>query len=200
MKALLQKDYLVILRQMKYFLFAELLFILVQKPSIQLLSMLYTFILSLNLIQRDDQSGWLLQSAALPVSRRTLVLEKYLLCYLNLAAVTLLLLASIAVARLIGHGGNNTFVIIPTGLCMSFAFVALLLPALFFFGAEKGRYLMILIIGAAWGIIFSMDSAESYRWLAARADSFIALLPAIVCLLNFVSIPLSIKFYGRHLK
>ncbi len=200
MKALLRKDYLAAFRQLKYFLVFILAFIMFQHAGVQILAQVYTVILCINSITMEEQSGWRLQAAAMPLDRRTLVLEKYLLCYLNLGCVALALLPSIGIGRLLGFGAMTGFAVIPVGLCTGLAAIAVLLPMNFFFGATKGRYIMLIVIGGSCGLFAGLRDTVDIRQIAERMERFISLLPAVVAVLNLVSIPLSMKFYGRHLK
>ena len=113
-------------------------------------------ILPVTLLSYDERSGWNTFCDALPVSRRLVVNERYvmsLLCFFALYALTL----AVQMAVLLPQGRNEDLLQL-VGLLPFFGLAApaIMLPVTFRFGMEKGRLLYYFFIGAlvAVGLIF----------------------------------------------
>ncbi len=117
---------------------------------------LFGGIIPVTLLSYDERSGWLKTCDALPVSRRTVVDEHYLLVLLCALVLYLLTLAVQAAALLPrGRGGElaQMAALLPS---FGLAAPAIMLPVTLRWGVEKGRLVYFGLIGAlaAAGIIF----------------------------------------------
>ena len=132
----------------------------------------------------------------MPVSRRDIVLEKFLLGVLFSASVFLVNM----VFNLFVNNGESLkeMALISCGLsALALVYMSLVMPILFRFGVEKGRLLMmILLFGAAGLITFlsinsgSLPSAQTLE-LAAK------LSPIVVIVVLSLSFLLSLKIYTK---
>ncbi|MBR4549752.1 MAG: ABC-2 transporter permease [Oscillospiraceae bacterium] len=114
-------------------------------------------VLPVTLLSYDERSGWNRSCDALPVSRRLVVDERYLmslLSFLVLYAVTLVVQAVVLLPR--GRAGDlgQLAGLLP---CFGLAAPAVMLPITLRWGVEKGRLVYFFFIGAlvAAGLIFS---------------------------------------------
>lgn len=114
-------------------------------------------VLPVTLMSYDERFGWNRYCDALPISRRTVVNERYALGFLSFAALYLLTLAAQAAVQLPrGQGamlGQIALLLPGIGLLPS----AILLPIVFRWGVEKGRLVYYALIGAfvAAGLILA---------------------------------------------
>ncbi|MEG0145065.1 MAG: ABC-2 transporter permease, partial [Clostridia bacterium] len=83
MKALLIKDWYVISRSMRFFLIILLLFALLPGMNFGVFALVYTIMLPVNAMAFDERAKWDRYAGAMPFSRRTMVVEKYVLGYLS---------------------------------------------------------------------------------------------------------------------
>ena len=146
-----------------------------------------------NLLAYDEKSRFLQYSAALPVSKRTFVSEKYLMGLFSQAAVLLLT----GLVRSIGGAPEGFLVMMLSLLLVSMLASSIPLPLIFRNGVEKGRiayYVMIGIVCGA-GILFS----EMFKVKSTHLSGIVfALLAGLgICLYGF-SWYLSVKFYERR--
>ncbi len=152
MKGLLLKD----LYNMKIFAKSLLIIIamvtifglMMRNPSyICIMIIFFSFSMSINGIALDEKANWDQYALTMPVSRKMLVLEKMLLALM-------FIVFGGALAVLVGDAmtlylGEDVFLlnigcVAVIGVVM--VLMAILLPILFKFGAEKARYALIVIV------------------------------------------------------
>ena len=116
-----------------------------------------------SLLNADEKDGWMVYCDTLPVTRRQIVTVKYIACAV-LAAVTLLAMAA-AVLRgqtdpLYREQAVSMLPLMPmTGL----AAPALLFPAMFKYGAVKGRTVflaVVVLMGAGCAVLIRTGGPE----------------------------------------
>ena len=133
----------------------------------------------------------------LPYRPEQLVWSKYLLAYL----FTLLGGAIIVVSAAIQRADWRETLEMAALLAGSMLFVtALGLPALYRFGAEKGRYVMILVmgvgIGAALGVMRIFGETPELPDLPLPA--VLLLLAVLAAGATYVSFRMSVRFYRKR--
>ena len=159
--------------------------------------MLLGSIMPITLMSYDERSHWDLYCSALPLSRKTVVNERYLLgllCFLAFFAVTMLSQAIALLPR--GRGaelGDLVGVLCLIGLLPP----AVMLPICFRWGVEKARILYYVLIGVmvAGGLIFTQDLMLAG---AMPLGSAAWLTPLLALLLFAASWFLSIKLYQKR--
>ena len=114
-------------------------------------------VLPVTLLSYDERFGWNRYCDALPVSRKLVVDERYLmslLCFLALFALTLAVQAAVLLPK--GRAGELVQL---AGLLPCFGLIApaVMLPVTLHFGVEKGRLVYYFFIGlfVAAGLVFS---------------------------------------------
>ena len=198
MKGLLLKDCYLTWKYAKMLLFIPAVFLAMSafQPG-NAFYMLYPSImvavLPVTLYSYDDRERWTVYAQALPVSRAQYVTEKYLfgalVLALYLALMTLLYL-------LADRGGLSAALMLsPTiGLLGS----AIMLPIMLRFGAEKGRIVYLVFLGALCGAMTFLTLSKSIDALSA-ASSVPKWAPCLIALaLYILSWRLSIVLYNKR--
>lgn len=204
MIGLLKKDLYVADRTSRLLLVLALVFSMI--PSMGSFGSTYAMMLALmiplNSIAYDEKSKWDRYAAMLPYRTWQVVWSKYLLVYLfTLLAGAIVVLGTVVRGRVTGSTDwtETLEMTILVGLSALFS-TALGLPALYRFGSEKGRLVMILImgvgIGAALGIAGIFGEASALPELPLPA-----VVPALAALAvggTYGSFRLSVHFYKKR--
>lgn len=197
MKGLLMKDLLNLKRQGGIILLVLAmygLFAFSSGMSEVLGSMICVFgaMLPVTALAYDERAKWDKYALTMPVTRRQMVLSKYLLGLL-LTAVALVI--NVAVQAIKSPVDPWEILLMP--LCLAgvgVAFLALLMPLLFRFGTEKARLLMLLMVAIPVAGVMLLAN----RNIPLPDENMqIALLLLIPLILLAVSIPLSIRIYEK---
>lgn len=144
----------------------------------------------------DEATKWDVFANTMPVSRKTIVLSKYLFVLITLVLTTALVLIPYF---FVGKGGLGELrMIFIIDIVMGSLIISINTPVLIKFGSRTARFIimgilvvfMILIVGAVGiGLIDKLENAQPMILIAGG----IALVAAVVS----VSVVLSIKFYER---
>ena len=192
MKALIQKDFYVIWKQMRIYVVIILLLSMINSAFNIVFLVVWCSMLPYTAMAYDERSHWNQLAAMMPYSKRDVVLSKYVLGWLCMAAAGLLCLAA---RMVLGHFLENEVdaSIVLTSLCLGVISLAVTLPAVMRFGVERGRMIfMVVIFGAAIGTGIVLDSADI---LPRISLPLMALMPIAAAAATAVSIPLSMKLY-----
>ena len=192
MKALILKDVYVLWKQMRIFLLVILVMAAINSAFNSVFLIVWCSMLPYTAIAYDERSHWDQLAAMMPFSKRDLVLSKYVLGWLCMAAATVLSLAFQTAAFAFNHEAPSLSV---WAMCFLGGTLALdlTLPMVFRFGVEKGRWgFMIIVFGVAvlGGVV--AGAAEELPGMPVPA---MALLPLAAVAATAVSIPLSMKLY-----
>ena len=194
MKGLLYKDFCILMRQMRIFMFAILLLCVVNEQLVTF-AILYAAMLPYSTLAYDEQSQWLRFAAMTPCRPLDIVLSKYLLGWLLMgctAAISLLLNAMIG--RL---GTELSAAAVISALAAGLICLAVMLPVMFRFGVERARMGVILI----FVVIFSLVGSGEFFTASALPvlENLPLLLMAAAALISAGSVVLSVKlFRGRE--
>lgn len=190
MKALIQKDFYVIWKQMKIFIVVILLLSLVNSAFNMVFLVVWCSMLPYTAMAYDERSRWNQLAAMMPYSKRDVVLSKYVLGWLCMAAAGVLCLAARMVMGHFFESGISGSVLL-TALCLGTISLDITLPAVLRFGVERGRMIFLVVIfAAALGAGFALDSADVLPSVPLPA---MALLPLAAVIATALSIPLSMK-------
>ena len=121
-----------------------------------------------SLLNADEKDGWMVYCDTLPVTRRQIVTVKYIACAVLAAAVTLLAMAVVVLRGqtdpLYREQAVSMLPLMPmTGL----AAPALMFPAMFKYGAVKGRtvFLAVLVLMlAGCAVLIRTGGPEGQMW------------------------------------
>lgn len=201
MTALLTKDFYVLRKQMGAFFFIILIFSAIPNTFNNVFAVIYAAMLPYTSIAYDEQSKWDQLAAALPYSRRDLVLSKYALGWLGILGAAGLSLVIQGALRLAvpGAAAGVSLTVVFLAACASVCVLAVTLPLMFRFGVERGRLVMFLIIFLVCG------GSGAFSAVAASGDPSAVLggplllaLPLAAAVLTAASVPLSARFYDRR--
>ena len=152
-------------------------------------------ILPVTLISYDERSGWLSCCHTLPVSRRMVVAEKYLvslicsLCMLTLTGLVQFLSFSREEVFL----WHRYFAMMSTMSVLAFVGPSLILPLIFKYGSEKGRIAYYFVIGTACALAFIVNDRQFP--VIPLANTLLPLLSAAAMVVSFL---LSLHFYQKR--
>lgn len=197
MSALILKDYYVIFRQMRIFLLLVLVFSCIPGAFYSTFAVVYASMLPYTALAYDERSHWDQMAAMMPYSDRDLVLSKYVFGWLSTAAAAAasFVLQTVLAAVWSGAEGPSVPVIL-LSVCVAVCILDITLPMMFRFGVEKARlamFLIIFLVCAGAGAISVIDQSGGpdfgfQMWAP----------PAVAVVMTAVSVPLSVRFYGRR--
>ena len=208
MKGLLLKDWYQVRTSMKamYLTVAFVLVIWVFSTSSAYVfpvsyAAVFLGILPVNLLAYDQSVGWVEYGQTLPVSKKTLVAEKYLIGLFCAAAAVGLSGVSCGVIVLLGKPLPDA----PVSIWMEFGVLAILLmngimlPLYYRFGPEKARMLYMLMF-AGMGAMLGGGIALMDAFSGASAAVLVSGLLAAALVLYAVSWRVSVAWYGKYKK
>lgn len=156
MTGLIVKDFFVLKKTMLLYLMIELVLLAaaIFNPGMMTFSVLYFLILAMMLpitaLAYDERAGWNRYALTLPLSRKHLVLVKYLLGLILLGASILLSLLLIGgygmMTGFSAFGAKDFAMLLSASAAAGCLFLSVLMPIMFRFGTEKGRIVMVLMI------------------------------------------------------
>ncbi len=206
MKGLLLKDWYMMKKYCRYYLFVSIGFIILSMMSSG--NMFFVFypcllcgMIPVNLLGYDERSRWLQYSETMPYTKRQIVSSKYLIGLGTQVAI--LIITGIAQAIRMSISGTfvlgEYLVLLMLLLIMSLLASSITLPFMFKLGVEKGRMAYYVMIG-----IVCAGSIISSNLLSNGLQSEIKLngiLP-IICLVGIgiyaLSWYLSVVFYKKR--
>lgn len=144
MKGLLIKDFIVIAKQLRLFVIVIPIMAMAGGTTAAPMAVLFGSMLPMTAIAYDERSKWDELASMMPYSRRSLVLNKYLLGYICMLAAAALAYISMLVMAAVGKGGGQGQAgIMLFSFCCGMIFIAINTPVLIRFGSEKGRLVFI---------------------------------------------------------
>ncbi|MCE5188930.1 MAG: ABC-2 transporter permease [Eubacteriales bacterium] len=199
MKGLLVKDFYTMLRQMKLYLLFILVLSILPNMSLSGLAVVYAAMLPITALAYDERSKWDSLAATMPYSSTDMVLSKYILGYLGVAASCVLTFLIELITGLIKHvpfSAEQGVAILFVG-CAGWILLAVNLPFMFWLGVEKGRAVYFVLI-ALTVFLGMMSGPQAQKLVELSNISVNAILGAVVAasiLMNAVSIWISASLY-----
>lgn len=206
MSGLLKKDLIVADKSGRLLLVLALAFSLVPRFGAlgSTYAMMLAFMLPLNSIAYDEKSKWDRYAAMLPCRAGQIVWSKYLLSYIY----TLLAEAIILVSALIREWFMGTPVdwtdTLQTNAMLVIVMVLVVslgLPSLYRFGSEKGRLVMVLILGVGVGTALFTTRAVMGKLhpTLPPLGALMAGSAVTAVVMTALSFRLSVRFYKKRL-
>lgn len=208
MKGLLLKDWYQVRTNMKtmYLTVAFVLVIWVLSTSSAYVfpvsyAAIFLGILPVNLLTYDQSVGWVEYGRTLPVSKKTLVAEKYLVGLFCAAAAVVIggLFITVISLRTGTTPDKDALSLLAGSVCAILLINGIMLPLYYRFGAEKARMLYMLMfagMGAALGGgTVLMDAVPE----PGAAIAIVGVLAAVL-VLYAVSWRVSVAWYGKYKK
>lgn len=158
-------------------------------------------ILPVNLLTYDQSVGWVEYGRTLPVSKKTLVAEKYLIGLFCAAAAVVIggLFITVISLRTGTTPDKDALSLLAGSVCAILLINGIMLPLYYRFGAEKARMLYMLMfagMGAALGGgMVLMDAVPE----PGAAIAIVGVLAAVL-VLYALSWRLSVQWYGKYKK
>lgn len=160
-------------------------------------------VLPVNLLGYDQNSGWVEYSLTLPVSKRVLVAEKYLVGLLCAAASVViggLFVVVLSLRKGAALDGTALF-FVGNGVNTILLMNGISLPLMYRFGAEKARMIYILTFAGfgaliAGGGVLAEEFQTNGRFQASIGLG--AALFVVVLVLYVLSWRLSVAWYGKY--
>lgn len=193
MKALVRKDFYVVVKQMKFFILFIVVFSLLPSMSTNLFAIVYAAMLPYTAMAYDERSHWDQLAAMMPYSIRDIVLSKYVLGWAFVGISVLFTLAAQLVTMPFTHYPPAPLDTL-TAFCTGVIVMAITLPLMFRFGVEKGRVVFI------FGVVGLAVAGTTFVSISTGPDSLAlptGLLPVLLiaaAVLSAVSILLSMRF------
>lgn len=202
MKGLLLKDFYTLGKSLRMVLLLIVVFAFMPGYNMALFGVVYASLLPVTAISYDERCKWDSLAAMLPYSPSELVAGKYILGYLAVAGACLIALAAQAVYRAFGAPAGGEYLSYILGGAMSgLLIMALTLPAIYKFGAEKGRIVFFVILAMIIGggaAVMALAERGTLTVTLPRIGAAAGLLTLLaVVLINLASIALSIRFYSK---
>ena len=192
MKALILKDFYVIWKQMRTFIVVILLLAMMNSAYYMVFLVVWCSMLPYTAMAYDERSHWNQLAAMMPYSKRDIVLSKYVLGWICMAASGVFCLAVQAAAGIVSGSAPSVPTLLAS-LCVGIISLDITLPAVLRFGVERGRMIfMVLIFGVMISIGVLVDMVDE---LPSLSVPLAVLLPLGAAAGTALSIPLSIKLY-----
>ena len=196
MKALLLKDLYVLWKQMRMLLLFMAVLMVANGSFGNLFVIVWAAMLPYTALAYDERCKWDQMAAMMPYSVWDLVLSKYLLGWVTMAAAGALALVSQAVIRALGiplETGVPGDVLL--GLGGGLTILAVTMPLMLRFGVERGRMVMFLMIFLVCGLTGGLSYLTESYGRAILGGPVQAMGLAVSLVLTAVSVPLSMKLY-----
>lgn len=147
----------------------------------------------------DDLAKWDKYALSLPITRKDMILSKYILAFiLSVLGVVIAFAASMIVSKL------KTPVAIEDLLLASYVvfaialiFISILLPLIYKFGVEKSRLFIMLVFGVPAALFFLLASLPLGLQLPTESQLMLLLKisPVIIIILQFISFTISLNIF-----
>lgn len=204
MKGLILKDFIAIKKQGRVLILLALFYI-VYSVAIKNISMFGVMIslictmMAITTLSYDEYYKWDKYALSMPISRKTIVLSKYLLGLLaDLVGMAVVLPISIIIGVLTPKVDIvETLLMVLAFGATALTFLAIVLPVFFKFGMEKGRLIMMAIIflPTVLGLIISKLGMQP------PSEAFLNVLPYMLVfgfvIVIVLSIQISIAIYNK---
>lgn len=148
----------------------------------------------------DNQSGWDTYVNTLPVSRKDVVMSKYLLSYLLALAGGLFALLVGWINGLLKNTGNFTEMLVAAYAMFGAAviLVSILLPLIYKFGVERSRIIILAAVAIPVAAIFALAQTDSLVLPDAKTvEQLLWLSPLIVIVFCMLSCAISCAVYRK---
>jgi len=150
-------------------------------------------------ISYDDLARWDSYALTMPVTRKEIVLSKYLvLGILNIAGALLSLIVGFIGTMIMGRSFSlEILAIIGVVFLIALIFGSVMLPLIYKFGAEKARLMLILCALIPTGLILLLEQLQIPIPTDANPWMYLLILSAFTLAGLILSYGLSLKIYEK---
>ena len=209
MSALLLKDFYSLRPYFKSFGIMYLIFIVCFLKTPEVLSSVMAVMSPMaviNTMSYDDYYHWNRYAKALPMGSRTIVKSKYILLVLLSAAMSAVAGVVGSVMSIVQNMAAEKLPVIWGGALGSVGIAILLysfvLPLLYKFGVEKGRFIMIGLIGVLTASIYLLlslnDKLTGFIPSEGQLKLLLYMSPLIILLIVWASYQISCKIFEKQ--
>ena len=200
MKALLLKDYYTLGKSLRSLALIVLLWSVIPMAFLNVFAMIYGSMIPYSAMAYDQQSRWNTFARMLPYSDRTVVLSRYALGWLCIAAGGAVMLTLQSVLSLFFPRFDCPLWLPLTALCVGLVLLDINIPLMLRFGTEKARWVSKLVIILACASTGALGALVNDAKAATATVLSLALtgILALTIIATAVSIPLSLKFYREN--
>ena len=204
MKGLILKDLYTLKQQGRITLLLAAFYLLysfmTNNPGMfSILIIVISLLLPLTSVAYDEHYRWDRYALSMPVSRRTIVVSKYLLSVgLTILATIIVLIANVVFVSYFNLGDLDATIAGSLGVCMAaLVFNAVLFPLLFKFGVQKARILLMIVGFIPLLVVVLGSKYFNIDLSGVDFERIIYFIPIIVLVLLVGSLLLSIKVYQK---
>ncbi len=204
MKALLIKDFYMLIKQMKTFIILILVFAIMPGTSVTAFAIVYSAMIPMTAIAYDEGCKWNRFAAMMPYSVKILVFEKYLFGYIMVVLAAILSALSELISGLVTGEGFSVekLTVIMAVVCVALIMQALNLPFIYKLGVEKGRFVYLAFFVLVFAVLglFEINTVPVIGMLPNIQISILLLgllLLAVTIICNVGSVLLSARFYEK---
>lgn len=200
MTGLILKDFLNLKRHSKiYFILIIFYFILgIANEDFAMFGSMITVlaaILPITSIAYDEKNNWDRYALTMPISRKDLVLSRYILGVIFLFSAFVI---TVPLNLILGSSSFFENIIASSAiLAVGIILMAVIFPVLFKYGVEKGRIFMMLVLFAPTGFIVLLSRLGFTLPDAEAAKVLLYFLPVIAAAAFAVSILISVSIYRK---
>lgn len=203
MKGLIIKDLLNLKKNLNTVIVLIIFYALIgytsSDPSmlIAMISLVLTM-MTITTMSYDDLAKWDKYALTMPVSRKSIVLSKYILSiFLALTGIIISTVIAFVLMNLKNYETSNLMIIAYSIFLISLVFSSIILPLIFKFGVEKSRLMMMAAIGIPIAITYLL-----YRMGIELPDeevllNLLKLSPVITIIVIFISFCISYSIYKK---
>jgi ABC-2 type transport system permease protein len=200
MTGLIIKDLLNLKKQGKIYLLLVVFYFamgLVNENTSMFTSMMtmVAVLIPLTAMAYDERSKWDRYALTMPISRKNMVMSRYLLGLIFLiVAFVLSMLVNIVISNM--KTAENTLVVLG-GFSTGLMLMSVIFPLLFKFGVEKGRIFMMIVIFIPVAALMMISKLGISMPDEEIIKSVIYLSPIIGAVIFFISIYVSLWIYKK---
>ncbi|MGN1030149.1 MAG: ABC-2 transporter permease [Butyricicoccaceae bacterium] len=186
MKSLIYKDFCALLSTLKFVIIFLLLFGILYGNFSCAFMTAYCAILATTSLNLDESTHWNRYAVILPVSRKQLVLEKYLLMlgltFLGAAIALLRVGMGVLIGGRFSIDPMDGVITILVAACVGILMNAVSIPITFRFGIAKAKIFLIALFAVVFGGLAVVAMADENHSIPSitLSQSFVTLLPFLV--------------------
>lgn len=148
----------------------------------------------------DEQSKWNVYALTMPISRKDIVLSKYIISIL-LSIIGLLLSTTVAYFIILPKSNFTSLELLISAYVtfgIAMLFLSILLPLIYKYGVEKSRMLMLIVISIPSLLIFYLNKIGIPLPDKSQLMNLFKVSPLIIIAVLFISINISYKIFKRQ--
>ena len=208
MKGLLIKDLYTFVSYGKMLIVLALIFMFIgtaEQSFMMVFPILYAAMISMNTLAYDERGHWEAYADALPVTRKDVVVSKYLLPVFAIIIMTVMY-GVLSILLWVAQGASADSALSPGSIFNSMLemfsagmfFTAVMYPLVFKLGVEKGRMAYIVLLAVVAGGIgaAAFTDISTYEITVKLSDTL--LMAGISILVLLASVAMSVRFYTKR--